>query len=131
MERIKNGLMMGEEILGGYEVRGGRPAEISVVDSEVAIKMGTPRPGANPLPPEKMLRQAAAAACRSIFSGGIGLAPGRGVPILIATSLSTTLISAGRPPRISYPPRISSPIMRPFLTRSTNASRVAAPSSET
>lgn len=62
VERIKNGLMMGEEILGGYEVRGGRPAEVAVVDSEVTIKMGTPRPGANPLPPEKMLRQAAAAA---------------------------------------------------------------------
>lgn len=62
VERIKNGLMMGEEILGGYEVRGGRPAEVAVVDSEVTIKMGAPRPGANPLPPEKMLRQAAAAA---------------------------------------------------------------------
>ncbi len=62
VERIKNGLMMGEEILGGYEVRGGRPAEIAVVDSEVTIKMGAPRPGANPMPPEKMLRQAAAAA---------------------------------------------------------------------
>lgn len=62
VDRIKNGLMMGEEVLGGYEVRGGRPAEVAVVDSEVTIKMGAPRPGANPLPPEKMLRQAAAAA---------------------------------------------------------------------
>ncbi len=60
MERIKTGLMMGEEILGGYEVRGGRPAEIAVVDSEVTVKMGAPRPGANPLPPDKMLRKAAA-----------------------------------------------------------------------
>jgi len=59
MERIKNGLMMGEEMLGGYEVRGGRPAEIAVVASEVTVKMGTPRPGANPLPPDKMLRKAA------------------------------------------------------------------------
>lgn len=62
MERIKNGLMMGEEMLGGYEVRGGRPAEIAVVDSEVTIKMGAARPGANPLPPDKMLRKAAAEA---------------------------------------------------------------------
>ena len=62
VERIKNGLMMGEEMLGGYEIRGGRPAEIAVVDSEVTIKMGTPRPGANPLPPDKMLRKAAAVA---------------------------------------------------------------------
>lgn len=62
MERIKNGLMMGEEMLGGYEVRGGRPADIAVVDSEVTIKMGAARPGANPLPPDKMLRKAAAEA---------------------------------------------------------------------
>ncbi len=62
MERIKNGLMMGEEMLGGYEIRGGRPAEIAVVASEVTVKMGTPRPGANPLPPDKMLRKAAAEA---------------------------------------------------------------------
>lgn len=62
LERIRSGLMMGEEMLGAYEVRGGRPAEVSVVDSEVQLKMGTPRPGANPLPPEKMLRKAAAVA---------------------------------------------------------------------
>lgn len=62
LERIRNGLMMGEEMLGAYEIRGGRPAEISVVDSEVQLKMGTPRPGANPLPPDKMLRKAAAEA---------------------------------------------------------------------
>ena len=78
VERIKNGLMMGEEILGGYEVRGGRPAEISVVDSEVAIKMGTPRPGANPLPPEKMLRQAAAAAAELAKRRPMGDDRGRG-----------------------------------------------------
>ena len=68
----------GEEILGGYEVRGGRPAEISVVDSEVAIKMGTPRPGANPLPPEKMLRQAAAAAAELAKRRPMGDDRGRG-----------------------------------------------------
>lgn len=62
LERIQNGLMMGEEMLGAYEVRGGRPAEISVVESAVQLKMGHPRPGANPLPPDKMLRKAAAEA---------------------------------------------------------------------
>lgn len=65
VERIRNGLMMGEEMVGGYEVRGGRPAEIAVVDSEVKITMGTPRPGANPLPPDKMLRKAAAEAAEA------------------------------------------------------------------
>lgn len=62
LERIRSGLSMGEEMLGGYEIRGGRPAEISVVNSEVQIKMGAARPGANPLPPDKMLRKAAAEA---------------------------------------------------------------------
>ncbi|MDZ4674446.1 MAG: hypothetical protein SGI84_08325 [Gemmatimonadota bacterium] len=78
VERIKNGLMMGEEIVGGYEVRGGRPAGVAVVDSEVTIKMGAPRPGANPLPPEKMLRQAAAAAAELAKRRPAGDDRGRG-----------------------------------------------------
>ena len=57
--RIKNGIMMGEEMVAGYDVRGGRPAEVTITSGEVAIKMGQPRPGANPVPPEKMLRRAA------------------------------------------------------------------------
>jgi hypothetical protein len=78
VERIKTGLMMGEESIGGYEVRGGRPAEVAVVDSEVTIKMGAPRPGANPLPPEKMLRQAAAEAAELAKRRPVGDDRGRG-----------------------------------------------------
>jgi hypothetical protein len=58
-ERVKPGATVGEEVLGAYEVKGGRPVTIAIEAGQVALKMGTPRPGANPVSPEKMLRQAA------------------------------------------------------------------------
>ncbi len=61
-ERVKPGATVGEEVLGAYEVKGGRPVTITIEAGQVALKMGTPRPGANPVSPEKMLRKAAAEA---------------------------------------------------------------------
>lgn len=61
-ERVKPGATVGEEVLGAYEVKGGRPVTITIESGQVALKMGTPRPGANPVSPEKMLRKAAAEA---------------------------------------------------------------------
>ncbi len=58
-ERVKPGATVGEEVLGAYEVRGGRPVTIAIEEGQVALKMGAPRPGANPVSPEKMLRKAA------------------------------------------------------------------------
>lgn len=61
-ERVKPGATVGEEVLGAYEVKGGRPVEIAMAEGQVALKMGAPRPGANPVSPEKMLRKATAEA---------------------------------------------------------------------
>jgi hypothetical protein len=58
-ERVKPGATVGEEVLGAYEVKGGRPVAIAIEAGQVTLKMGAPRPGANPISPEKMLRQAA------------------------------------------------------------------------
>lgn len=63
-ERVKPGGMVGEEVLGAYEVRGGRPVTIAMEEGQVALKMGTPRPGARPLTPEQMLRKAKAEAAQ-------------------------------------------------------------------
>jgi hypothetical protein len=57
-ERVKPGATVGEEVLGAYEVKGGRPVEIALEEGQVVLKMGAPRPGANPVSPEKMLRKA-------------------------------------------------------------------------
>ena len=59
-ERVKPGATVGEEVLGAYEVRGGRPVTIAIEQGQVSLKMGEPRFGANPVSPEKMLRKAAA-----------------------------------------------------------------------
>ena len=59
-ERVKPGATVGEEVLGAYEVRGGRPVTITTEQGQVVLKMGAPRFGANPVSPEKMLRKAAA-----------------------------------------------------------------------
>jgi hypothetical protein len=61
-ERVKPGATVGEEVLGAYEVKGGRPVTVAIEAGQVVLKMGTPRPGANPVSPEKMLRKAAAEA---------------------------------------------------------------------
>jgi hypothetical protein len=61
-ERVKPGATVGEEVLGAYEVKGGRPVTIVIEAGQVVLKMGTPRPGANPVSPEKMLRKATAEA---------------------------------------------------------------------
>lgn len=58
-ERVKPGSTVGEEVLGAYEVRGGRPVTVVIEDGQVTLKMGAPRPGAQPVDPQKMLRQAA------------------------------------------------------------------------
>jgi len=58
-ERVKPGATVGEEVLGAYEVKGGRPVTIAIEAGQVVLKMGEPRPGANPVSPEKMLRKAA------------------------------------------------------------------------
>lgn len=61
-ERVKPGATVGEEVLGAYEVKGGRPVSIVLEGGQVTLKMGTPRPGAHPVSPERMLRKAAAEA---------------------------------------------------------------------
>ncbi|HQR17199.1 MAG TPA: hypothetical protein PK948_02445 [Gemmatimonadales bacterium] len=62
VERIKNAAFMSEEVVGAYEVRGGRPLTVGNAEGEITLKAGPARPGANPMPPEKMLRQATEAA---------------------------------------------------------------------
>jgi hypothetical protein len=63
IERVKPGATVGEELLGAYEVKGGRPVTVSIDEAgQVQLKMGSPRPGANPVSPEKMIRKAEAAA---------------------------------------------------------------------
>lgn len=61
-ERVKPGATVGEEVLGAFEVRGGRPVTIAIEAGQVALKMGEPRAGAVQVSPEKMLRKAAAEA---------------------------------------------------------------------
>jgi len=59
IERIKNAAFMGEDVVGAYEVRGGRPLTVGNEDGTITLKAGAPRPRANPKSPEQMLRQAA------------------------------------------------------------------------
>jgi hypothetical protein len=63
VERVKPGATVGEEVLGAFEVRGGRPVDVSIDEAQqVVLKIGAPRPGANPLSPEQMIRRAQAEA---------------------------------------------------------------------
>lgn len=63
IDRIKPGATVAQESLGAYEIRGGRPITIARDDrGQIVLKMGEPRPGANPVSPEKMIRKAAAQA---------------------------------------------------------------------
>ena len=63
IERLKPGAGFGEEVIGAYEVRGGRPITTSTdAEGQIKLAMGVPRPGANPVSPEKMLRQVTAQA---------------------------------------------------------------------
>jgi len=63
IERLRPGSGYGEEVVASYEVRGGRPITVSTdAEGQIKLTMGTPRPGANPLTPEQMLRQATAEA---------------------------------------------------------------------
>lgn len=65
IERVKPGATVGEEVLGAYEVRGGRPVTIGTDEAgQVSLKMGEPRPGAHPVSPEKMIRKAQAQAAQ-------------------------------------------------------------------
>ncbi|HEX5004090.1 MAG TPA: hypothetical protein VFV65_02175 [Gemmatimonadales bacterium] len=59
LERIKNAAFMSEEVVGAYEVRGGRPLTVGNDDGTITLKAGSARPGANPKSPEQMLRLAA------------------------------------------------------------------------
>ena len=59
-ERVKPGATVGEEVLGAYEIKGGRPVTIATEEGQVVLKMGAPRAGGGqPVSPEKMLRKAA------------------------------------------------------------------------
>jgi hypothetical protein len=63
IDRVKPGATVGEEVLGGYEVRGGRPVTITTdASGQIVLRMGDPRPGAHPISPERMIRQAQAQA---------------------------------------------------------------------
>lgn len=63
LERVKPGATVGEEVLGAYEVKGGRPVTLATDEAgQVVLKIGPPRPGANPVSPEKMIRKAEALA---------------------------------------------------------------------
>jgi len=89
VERVKPGGSVGMEVLGAYEVRGGRPISIETDDQgQLQLKMGPPRAGAHPVSPEKMIRKAEAQAAqrektrprgrdRERGGGGRG-GPGRG-----------------------------------------------------
>ncbi|MEZ4586758.1 MAG: hypothetical protein R2909_10190 [Gemmatimonadales bacterium] len=64
VERVKPGGSVGMEVLGAYEVRGGRPISIESDDQgQLQLKMGAPG-RANPVSPEKMIRKAAAEAAQ-------------------------------------------------------------------
>ena len=62
LERVKPGATVGEEVLGAYEIKGGRPVTVAIEAGQVTLKIGAPRPGANPISPEKMIRRAEAEA---------------------------------------------------------------------
>jgi hypothetical protein len=62
VERIKSAVSMGDELVGAYEVRSGRPLTISMEGSEPSFKAGPPRAGAQKVDPQRMLRRAAAEA---------------------------------------------------------------------
>ncbi|MBL8986355.1 MAG: hypothetical protein JNJ80_08795 [Gemmatimonadetes bacterium] len=63
VDRVKPGASVGEEVLGAYEVKGGRPVTVATDEAgQIVLKIGAPRPGANPVSPEKMIRRAEAAA---------------------------------------------------------------------
>jgi hypothetical protein len=63
LERVKPGATVGEEVLGAYEVKGGRPVTLTTDEAgQVILKIGAPRPGANPMSPEQMIRRAEALA---------------------------------------------------------------------
>jgi len=63
VERVKPGATVGEEVLGAYEIKGGRPVDVTLDEAnQVVLKMGAPRPGANPLTPAQMIRRAEAEA---------------------------------------------------------------------
>ena len=63
VERLRPGSGYGEEVVASYEVRGGRPITVGTdAEGQIKLTMGAPRPGANPLTPEQMLRQATAEA---------------------------------------------------------------------
>jgi len=78
MERLLPGSGMGEEVLAGYDIRGGRPIRFETVEGEVKLRMGDPRPGAHPVDPQKMLRKAAAMAAKQARSRPAGGGKGRG-----------------------------------------------------
>ncbi len=78
LARLQWGTGMGEEVLGAYEVRGGRPITIGAAEGETTLTLGSPRPGANPLPPEKMIRKAAAEAEKREKTRGTRKEGGRG-----------------------------------------------------
>lgn len=58
VQRIKKAQAMNEEVVGAYEVNNGRPLKVVLEGEAVKFEAGTPRPGARPLSPEKMLRLA-------------------------------------------------------------------------
>ena len=58
-ERVKPGATVGEEVLGAYEVKGGRPVTVAFEAGQVVLKMGEPRRSPAQASPERMLREAA------------------------------------------------------------------------
>ncbi len=79
-ERVKPGATVGEEVLGAYEIKGGRPVTIAFEEGQVVLRMGNPRPGggAAPISPEKMLRHAADQAEKRAKERGKGGGAGGG-----------------------------------------------------
>lgn len=63
IDRLRPDAGYGEEVVAAYEIRGGHPITIGRDEAgQVKLTMGPPRPGANPVSPEKMLRKVAAQA---------------------------------------------------------------------
>lgn len=62
LERVKAARAMGDDVLGAYEVSGGRPLAVGEEKGQPTFSAGAARAGAKPMSPEQMFRRAQAEA---------------------------------------------------------------------
>lgn len=100
---------------------GGRPVTVATDESgQMSLKMGAPRPGANPISPEKMIRRAEAAAVERERPDPRGQRPGRSTLTMRRARMLDVrqpdteygMLSTAAPPRMIRRER-------PFVVRST------------